>query len=114
MTFALLDPKVWLVALALAVASYGLGRWQGDDAGYSRCKNAVSAAAHRQYVQDEKRGYDASANFQKEQDHAQSQSQARREIVTKIVDRPVYRNVCIDPDGVQQLNAEIARSPTSR
>lgn len=36
------------------------------------------------------------------------------ETVDRIVDRPVYRNVCLDADGLRQLNAAIAgRQPAA-
>ena len=30
--------------------------------------------------------------------------------VQRVVEKPVYRNVCLDPDGVSALNAAIARA----
>lgn len=32
--------------------------------------------------------------------------------VTKLVDRPVYRNICLDPDGLRIANAAIAGKAT--
>lgn len=33
--------------------------------------------------------------------------------VDKLVDRPVYRNVCIDDDGLRQINAALAGHPAA-
>lgn len=111
---SLFDPKLWLAAIGAIAIAFCIGRCTGDNEGYTRCETNTKEAAHDQYVRDEKAGYAASVDFQKEQQNAAQQSQARRKIVAQIVERPVYHNVCFDTDGVQQLNAAIARAPASR
>ncbi|MBK7052249.1 MAG: hypothetical protein IPH54_17045, partial [Rhodoferax sp.] len=33
--------------------------------------------------------------------------------IETLVDRPVYRNVCLDADGLRELNAAIAGQPAT-
>lgn len=50
-----------------------------------------------------------STNFEK----ARTQNETRTRIITvevdKIIERPVFRNVCIDADGLRLLNSQIRR-----
>ena len=58
---------------------------------------------------DQQQADKASAGFE----DARTKNEVRYEtvvkVVEKIVDRPVYRSVCLDDDGVQLLNRQIER-----
>ena len=50
----------------------------------------------------------ASSSYQEDKQHADAQTRTLRETVTRYVDRPVYRDVCLD-DGLRDtINAAIA------
>ena len=54
----------------------------------------------------------AVAEFTKDQQHARIEYRTITRKVDKIVERPVYRNVCLDADGMRQLSAAIAGRAT--
>lgn len=54
------------------------------------------------------RGQQAADTYTQEQAHAQPARQQIVRNVETIITRPVYRNVCLDADGLQQLGAAIA------
>lgn len=106
---------VWLLvgSLTLMVLLQLLMMWQRDRAaqyrlGYETAsremheKMAVNAAKMREQMAN------ASRDYQTEK--ARNEQKARIEYVQieKIVERPVYRNVCFDDDGVQVINRAIA------
>jgi hypothetical protein len=100
-------------ALAIALA-FGGGYWKGS-----------SATANSYQVKIDKLQLDAVAQLQKtreawqqqadeaakslEKDRGQTRTVYRTitQQVDKIVDRPVYRNVCLDADGLRLANAAL-------
>lgn len=62
----------------------------------------------RDTLRNIERGQQAADTYTQEQAHAQPTRQQITRTVERIVSRPVYRNVCLDADGLQQLRAAIA------
>lgn len=62
----------------------------------------------RDTLRNIERGQQAADTYTQEQAHAQPTRQQITRTVERIVTRPVYRNVCLDADGLQQLGAAIA------
>jgi len=52
----------------------------------------------------------ASADYEKLKSEQRVKNEVVIKEVQKIIDRPVYRNVCIDDDGVRQLNSLIPQN----
>lgn len=81
------------------------------DRGYAKreaeWQEAIKKAKDKQAAQIDK----ASAAFEKDKAHAEVIYRDRDRIVTKIVERPIYRNVCLDADGLSVANAALAGSP---
>lgn len=98
-----------LAATLLAgVALGGWSGWQVQDWRHSRQDAQRIERQARDTLRGIERGQQAADTYTTEQTHAQP---ARSEIVRtveKIVTRPVYRNVCLDADGLHQLRAAIA------
>lgn len=94
-------------ALLLAIAAY----FHGVEVGVDKQRSADLAAT----LKEEKARVARLEAGQKQDDVAASAGVERettiREItreVPKIIDRPVYRNVCVDADGVQLIGRSVA------
>jgi hypothetical protein len=100
-----------LAATLLAgVAFGGWAGWQVQDWRHGRQDAQRIERQARDTLRNIERGQQAADTYTTEQTHA---TPARKEIirtVEKIVTRPVYRNVCLDADGLQQLRAAISTS----
>lgn len=98
-----------LAATLLAgVALGGWAGWQVQDWRHGRQDAQRIERQARDTLRNIERGQQAADTYTTEQTHAEP---ARKEIVRtveKIVTRPVYRNVCLDDDGLQQLRTAIA------
>jgi len=55
----------------------------------------------------DKRSYDASSGFEKDKRDVETVFETIEVEVEKIVTRPVYRNICMDSDGLNSLNEAI-------
>lgn len=101
-----------LIAIAMLLAAcFGAGwmvngwRWEAKEAAKLRELERAQAKA-------DKRSYDASSGLEKDKGNAETVFQTIRVEVDKIVERPVYRNVCMDSDGLREL--ERATEETAR
>lgn len=96
-----------LLAVVLLVGLYGNSRYQaGYNAAYADVSVRLSESAKKQAEQ----AYQANQEYQSTRAAAEQEEKIRYVEVQKIVERPVYRNVCLDDDGLQELNAAIAGS----
>ena len=101
--------------LLTAIAIGGWGAWQVQSWRQASADLARERAAHAQFRANERTAHTASADYQKESANARVEYRTRWRTVETIVDRPVYRNVCLDDDGLRELNAAIAGDqPASR
>jgi uncharacterized protein YcfJ len=98
-----------LAATLLAgVVLGGWAGWQVQDWRHGRQDAERIERQARDTLRNIERGQQAADTYTTGEGNAQP---ARKEIVRtveKIVTRPVYRNVCLDSDGLQQLRAAIA------
>lgn len=82
----------------------------GQRVGKQRCEAAYAAAAEKQRADREKTIATAQT-----QDTAAAEANVQRETIVreitrevpKIIDRPVYRNVCVDADGVRLIDRAV-------
>lgn len=101
-----------LIALALIGALSGIGykiRESGKDAVRVEWAAANEATRQREAAASAK----AAADLAAERKKRKVVIQERTTYVDKIIDRPVYRNVCIDPDGLRCVNAAINGQDTA-
>jgi hypothetical protein len=92
-----------LAACASGVGGFAYGTGVGRNAEIASQRRADQAAAK---VRDELQGQidaDAIASQSKEYARQQSVREINNETI-KIIEKPVYRNVCIDADGVRLLD----------
>jgi hypothetical protein len=86
-------------------AAWQLQAWRYDAAELER----VTAAADIRR-EDERLAHRAATKFETDRSTNATRTRTITIEVEKIVDRPVYRNVCLDVDGLQLIAAAIARS----
>lgn len=103
-----MSPAVWLRigfavgALLLVVGAFFFGR----HVGYTECDNDHLKAAAAAQEKREKQISQAQAGDAKAAEADVQRETIVREItreVPKVIDRPVYRNVCVDADGVRLI-----------
>lgn len=94
------------LVLLLVIDNYRLNaRYKsGYDAGYQTMKMIADEAAKKQ----QQKINELSADYQKQKSEQEQKERVRYVRVQKVVERPVYRNVCIDDDGLRELNQAIA------
>lgn len=100
---------VWIYAAVAAVllamgfgSGYKVESWHRDSleqAAIQKAEKQVEAEATKQAAASQ------ALETTKEQAHVQYVTITKT--VDKIVERPVYRNVCLDPDGLRAANAAI-------
>lgn len=97
--------------LGIAIALFAFGflggwkieAWRRDSADLERQNKAVAENIRR-----DKASYDAGAEHEDFKAKEEIRYVERWRTATKIIERPVYRNVCIDDDGVRLINDAIA------
>ncbi|WP_374491561.1 hypothetical protein [Brachymonas sp.] len=117
---SILDPRTWLALILALAAAFGLGYWRGSTVA-TRTERAACAAGHAalqaaaasQQQADAAKANQASTNYQQEASHAQQQTRTITQYVDRIVTRPVYRDICLDDDGLRVARAAIAGTAPS-
>ena len=105
--------KYWkpLALAALLAAVVGGEYWYGRQryqAGYDAATAAITAKMLEQHQQHHKTARAASVEYQQTKSEADEKVRVQREVVQKIIERPVYIDDCTDASGVSVLNAAIA------
>lgn len=105
--------KYWkpLAIAALLAAVVGGEYWYGRQryqAGYGAATAAITAKMLEQHQQHQKAARAASVEYQQGKSERDEKVRVQREVVQKIIERPVYIDDCTDASGVQVLNAAIA------
>ena len=105
--------KYWkpLAIAALLAAVVGGEYWYGKQryrAGYDAATAAITAKMLEQHQQHQKTAREASVEYQQTKSERDEKVRVQREVVQKIIERPVYIDDCTDASGVSVLNAAIA------
>lgn len=96
---------VVLLAVIYGEVQYGKLRYQ---AGYKAAEAVIQAKLAEQQQKHQKTAHAASAEYQQTKSESEQKGRVRREVVQKIIERPVYSSDCVDADGLRELNAAIA------
>nr|WP_314596240.1 hypothetical protein [uncultured Neisseria sp.] len=104
--------KNWRFMLALVVCVSVVFAWQYDHAAqYRRGRDSMAAEISGRLkdaaIEKAKQDRESSAMYQTGKAVREEKERVRYVQVQKIVERPVYRNVCVDSDGVSVINAAI-------
>lgn len=103
----------FLLLFMLAVANNYAGKLKKMDA---KCKAQVAKieqAQHAALIKQQDKANEVSASYESERAEQQVKTQVVYKTIEKIIERPVYRNVCIDGDGLQQINSLIKADNSS-
>ena len=111
----LLDPRVWIAALLIAVAGFGLGYVKGNTNGKSaiqaqwdKAKLEQQQAVAQAKERDIKAANAASVDYQKERASNAEQTRIVRQTVVRTVTGP-----CLDDAGLFNVNQAIGGVPAA-
>lgn len=101
-----------IITIVVLVMSFGAGwtvqGWRRDSADKER------AEAAQELQRESRRGANtASAGHEKDRESIRTEFITIKETVEKIVEKPVYRNVCFDDDGMRALRAAVGTRPAA-
>ncbi len=105
--------KNWKLIAVLVVIAICIGAWQADrKAEYRRGRDEMAAeisgrlkdAAIKKAEEDR----ESSAVYQAGKAVREEKERVRYVQIQKIVEKPVFRNTCLDSDGLSVINAAIA------
>lgn len=105
--------KNWKLVLIAICFVLIVGAWQYDHAAqYRRGRESMAAEISGRLkdsaIEKAKQDRETSAAYQSGKAVREEKERVRYVQVQKIVEKPVYRNVCVDSDGVSVINAAIA------
>ncbi|MFZ3141133.1 hypothetical protein [Polaromonas sp.] len=94
----------------IAAAVFAVGAWQIQNWRFDAKEKQRIEAQLEQRRTDEKAASAASTAFEKDRSNNENRTRTVYVKVDKIIDRPVYRSVCVDADGLRLLNGAIGRT----
>lgn len=105
--------KNWKLIAVLACFVLIVGAWQYDHAAqYKRGRESmaveISGRLKDAAIEKAKQDRESSAMYQTGKAVREEKERVRYVQVQKIVEKPVYRNICVDADGLSVINAAIA------
>ena len=106
----------WAVLLAAAVACYGTGRVHQanvDEAKQLEIEHARTVANVERLVRRAAVASAASAAFEADRTTIETRTRVILKEIEHVVDRPVYRDCRLDPDGLRLVNEALGGSPAT-
>lgn len=105
--------KNWKLVLIVACFVLIVISWQYDHAAqYRRGRDSmaveISGRLKDSAIEKAKQDRETSAAYQSGKAAREEKERVRYVQVQKIVEKPVFRNVCVDSDGLSVINAAIA------
>ena len=113
---ALLNPWVILGLLVALLGSAGSGYYKGHRDATARCaidKAAMVAESQARQAAERATADAASALLEDQHEKTKIIYRTITRTVDKLVERPVYRAVCLDDDGVREANAALTGTPAT-
>ena len=105
--------KNWKLVLIAVCFVLIVGAWQYDHAAqYKRGRDSMAAEISGRLkdaaIEKAKQDRETSAAYQSGKAVREEKERVRYVQVQKIVEKPVFRNTCLDSDGLSVINAAIA------
>ena len=105
--------KNWKLVLIVACFVLIVGAWQYDHAAqYRRGRESMAAEISGRLkdaaIEKAKQDRESSAMYQTGKAVREEKERIRYVQVQKIVEKPVFHNLCVDSDGLSVINAAIA------
>lgn len=101
-----------LAFIAVAAACYAKGHSDAAAACEIRIDDMQKAGQVKKDA-DAAKATDAAQGLEQDKADADKQSKPREVIVTKIIERPVYRDRCFDDDGLSVANSALLGTPAA-
>ena len=101
-----------LIALVVGGAVWGIHH-DGFKSGKAECQQAWDDAVAKQKKSEESQIGTAVTEKGKADEKAKVVYRTITKTIEKDVERPIYRNVCLDPDGLQHANAALVGALTA-
>lgn len=101
------------IIAAVALCLGFLAGWNVQGWRYRAAEADIQDAQEQKKDERAQQADTASAGAEADRAEIKTQFRTVYRDVEKIVERPVYRNVCLDPDGLRTLSAAIAASAAS-
>ena len=103
----------WKLIAVLVCAVLVVSAWQYDHAAqYRRGRDSMAAEISSRLkdsaIEKAKQDRELSATYQTGKAVREEKERVRYVQVQKIVEKPVFRNICVDSDGLSIINAAIA------
>lgn len=115
-----LSPWLLLGALVFSLGLGGAGYWKGHADGTDNGNLKIAAlqakaaeAVQKQHQAELIQSSNASTGFQNDSAKARIVFRTIHDQVTSIVDRPIFRNVCLDDDSLRLVNAALGNIPAA-
>lgn len=86
----------------------GTGVYKIHDAGYQSAKAECERAGAAQREAESKQAVEAATGKEKEDAKAKVVYRTITRSVDKVVEKPIYRNVCLEPDGLRDANVALS------
>lgn len=105
-----------LIALsALATISYEIKSYLNGvkQSGRIEERGVWQAAAEKRRQQEELASTTAAKGLASDRANSKNQVKTRNIIVEKVIEKPIYRNICLDPAGLSCVNAALSRQGTT-
>lgn len=101
--------QLTIIAAAIAAFLTFTTTWKIQEWRYeAKDKARIEAAAEAQKMR-EKVVSSASTSFEKKREAVRVKTIIITKTVDKFFDRPVYKNICIDEDGLKAINESLAK-----
>lgn len=106
--------KTWQLALSAALVCaaisgcliYGQAQYRK---GYTAATAKISLELAQTAKKQAEKQHAADAAYQQHKAAADAAQRVQYVEIEKIIEKPVYRNICLDDDGLRELNRAIAR-----
>lgn len=104
---------VFFLLIALAVLNHRTGQLKEADQKCIAQIQKIERAQVEALAKQQDKVNKVSADYEKLKSEQRTKVETVTRTVQKIVERPVYKSVCIDDDGLQQINSLIEAGNTS-
>lgn len=95
-----------LLVILLFTGTYIKGRVDGREVCHQKIE-VLQAEASKAAVNEQNQAIKASTELENQRVNTQIKYRTITRTVEKVVDRPIYRNVCFDDDGVRSANTAL-------
>lgn len=95
------------VILALLAGAYFKITHDAKAAGYAEAKAECEAAAKAQREAEARQAAAASKKLETHRAESKIKYRTITKTVDRYIDRPIYRNICLDADGLSSVNAAL-------